>query len=62
MWPCVASCVLLALRWVQCCTTDTFFFACGGVLGHSDALIGSPVFVLGGKNEKLFNSNFRFGA
>ena len=27
------------------------FFACGGILGHSDVLIGPPVFLLGGEKS-----------
>ena len=28
--------------------TDTFFLACGRILGHSDVFIGPPVFLMGG--------------
>ena len=41
--------------------TDTFFFVNGGILGHSDVLIGPPVFLLGGNKKKLFHSNFQLG-
>ena len=34
--------------------TDTFIFACGGTLGHSDALIGPPMFLLGGGGGSYF--------
>ena len=37
------------------CFADTFFFACGGILGHSDVLVGPSVFLLGGK-KMLFHS------
>ena len=36
------------------CIPDTFFFACGGTLGHSDVLIGPPVFLLGGGKKSDF--------
>ena len=42
---CMASCLLPAPR----CVSTTRFFAWGGILGHSDILIGPPVFLLGGK-------------
>ena len=34
--------------------TDTFIFACGRTLGHSDVLIGPPMFLLGGGRESYF--------
>ena len=43
------------------CITDTFIFACGGTVGHSDVLIGPPMFLLGGGWGKLFHSEFRLG-
>ena len=35
------------------CIADTFFFACGGILGYSDVLIGPPVLLLGGKKKAI---------
>ena len=34
--------------------TDTFIFACGGTLRHSDVLIGPPMFLLGGGGGSYF--------
>ena len=36
------------------CIPDTFLFACGGTLGHSDVLFGPPVFLLGGGKISYF--------
>ena len=33
--------------------TDTFILACGGTLRHSDALIGPPMFLLGGGGKVI---------
>ena len=35
------------------CITDTFFLACGGILGHSDVLIGPPALI---KKKNLYAS------
>ena len=42
------------------CIPDTFFFACGGTLGHSDVLVGPPVFLLG-VGKKVISLQVPFG-
>ena len=34
--------VVVCIAGAPMCITDTFYFACGGILGHSDVLIISP--------------------
>ena len=50
---CMSPFVLLAPR---CVSPKRFFFACGGILGHSDVLIGPPVFLLVRKKKVILSS------
>ena len=52
--------VVVCVAGASMCITDVFFFACDGILGHSDVLIGLPVFLLAGK-KKQKNTKFRSG-
>ena len=52
MLPGVA-CMASYVAGAPMCITDTFFFACGGILRHSDVLIGPPGFLLGGRKKVI---------
>ena len=53
--------VVVYIAGTPMCITDTLFFACGGILGHSDILIGPPVFLLAGNKKKLLHSKLLLG-
>ena len=55
-------CDVVCVAGAPMCIRGTFFFAYGGILGHSDVLIGPPVVSAEWGKKKLFHSKFRLGS